>query len=135
MEPPPDVTFLEAHALFVWKPRGVLDEATINKIIAFIGKEEATFGKSFDRFTDMSSVDSVELNFKFIFHVALYRRLSYAGRPKVKSAFYVCTPAAAHYVKLHTVLTDHSALNVALFEEREAAAKWLDVPVEVLIAE
>lgn len=83
----------------------------------------------------MSLIDSVELNFKFIFHVALYRRLSYAGRPKVKSAFYVSTPAAAHYVKLHAVLTDHSALNVALFEEREAAAKWLGIPVEILIAE
>lgn len=131
---PPGVTFLETHGLFIWKPRGVLKEATINKIIAFIGKEEATLGKPFNRFTDMSAVDSVELNFKFIFHVALFRRLSYAG-PKVKSAFYVCTPAAAHYAKLHAVLTDHSALNVALFEEREAAAKWLGVPVEVLIAE
>jgi hypothetical protein len=134
MKLPPDVTFHEAHGLFVWKPRGVLNEATINKIIAFIGKQEATLGKSFDRFTDMSLVDSIDLNFKFIFHVALFRRLSYAG-PKVKSAFYVCTPAAAHYAKLHAVLTDHSALNVALFEEREAAAKWLGVPVEVLTAE
>jgi hypothetical protein len=135
MKLPPDVAFLETHGLFVWKPRGILDEATINEIIAFIGKEEATLGKPFNRFTDMSFVESVDLNFKFIFHVALYRRLSYAGRPKVKSAFYVCTPAAAHYAKLHAVLTDHSTLNVALFEEREAAAKWLGVPVEVLIAE
>jgi hypothetical protein len=135
MKLPPDVTFLEAHGLFIWKPRGILGEATINKIIAFIGKEEATFGKPFNRFTDMSLVDSVDLNFKFIFHVALFRRLSYAGRPKVKSAFYVCTPAAAHYAKLHAVLTDYSALNVALFKERKAAAKWLGVPVEVLITE
>jgi hypothetical protein len=131
---PPDVKFLETHGLFMWKPRGVLSEATINRIIAFIGKEEATLGEPFDRFTDTSLVDSVELNFKFIFHVALFRRLFYAG-PKVKSAFYVCTPAVAHYAKLHAILTDHSALNVALFQEREAAAKWLGVPVEVLIAE
>jgi hypothetical protein len=132
MKLPPDVTFHEAHGLFVWKPRGVLKEAAINKIIVLVGEEEATFGKPFNRFTDMSSVDSVDLNFKFIFHVALYRRLSYAGRPKVKSAFYVCTPAAAHYAKLHAILTDYSPLNVALFEERAAAAKWLGVPVEAL---
>ena len=131
-ELPPGVT---AHGLFIWRPRGVLNEATINKIIAFVGEQEATFGKPFNRFTDMSAVDSVDLNFKFIFHVALYRRLSYAGRPKAKSAFYVCTPAVAHYAKLHALLTDHSPLNVALFEEREAAAKWLGVPAEVLTAE
>jgi hypothetical protein len=104
-ELPPSVT---AHGLFIWRPRGVLNEATINKIIAFVGEQEATFGKPFNRFTDMSAVDSVDLNFKFIFHVALYRRLSYAGCPKVKSAFYVYTPAAAHYAKLHVILTDRS---------------------------
>jgi hypothetical protein len=135
MKLPPDVTFFEAHDLFVWKPRGVLNEATINKITAFVGEQEATLGKPFNRFTDMSLIDSVDLNFKFVFHVALYRRLSYAGHPKAKSAFYVRTPAAAHYAKLHAILTDHSPLNVALFEEREAAAKWLGVPVEILITE
>ena len=77
----PDVTFHEAHGLFVWKPRGILNEAIINKITAFVAEQEATFGKPFDRFTDVSSVDSVDLNFKFIFHVALFRRLAYAGRP------------------------------------------------------
>jgi hypothetical protein len=31
-------------------------------------------------------------------------------------------------------VTDHSPLKVAMFKEREAAAKWLDVPVETLAA-
>jgi hypothetical protein len=33
------------------------------------------------------------------------------------------------------MLTDYSPLDVALFTEREAAAKWLEVPVEVLMAQ
>jgi hypothetical protein len=37
--------------------------------------------------------------------------------------------------KLHAMLTDYSPLDVALFTEREAAAKWLSVPVEVLMAQ
>ena len=41
----------------------------------------------------------------------------------------------AHYAKLHAMLTDYSTLDVALFTEREAAAKWLSVPVEVLMAQ
>jgi len=32
-------------------------------------------------------------------------------------------------------MTDHSPLNVEMFEEREAAAKWLSVPVEALLAQ
>jgi hypothetical protein len=133
MKLPPDVTFHEAHGLFVWKPRGILNEATINKITAFVGEQEATFGKPFNRFTDVSSVDSVDLNFKFIFHVALFRRLSYAGRPPVKSAILVSSLTLAHYSKLHEVLTRGSSIEVRVFEDREAAAKWLGVPVELLI--
>ena len=63
-ELPPGVTFHEAHGLFIWRPRGVFNETTINKIIAFVGEQEATFGKPFNRFTDMSAVDSVDLNTK-----------------------------------------------------------------------
>ena len=52
----------------------------------------------------------------------------------VKSAFYVTSPDTTHYAKLHAMLTDHSPLHVALFTDREAAAKWLGVPLEALSA-
>ena len=77
----------------------------------------------------------VDLNFKFVFHIALHRRLASASHSPVKSAFYVTNPATAHYAKVHAMLTDYSSLEVALFTEREAAAKWLKVPVEVLMAQ
>jgi hypothetical protein len=50
----------------------------------------------------------------------------------VKSAFFVTNPEAAHFVKLHLILTDHSPLRVAVFEKPEAAAKWLKVPIELI---
>jgi hypothetical protein len=52
--------------------------------------------------------------------------------PPVKTAFCVPSPATTHYAKLHAMLTDYSPLDVALFTERAAAAKWLGVPVEAL---
>jgi hypothetical protein len=52
----------------------------------------------------------------------------------VKSAFYVSSWSAAYYAKLHALLTDHSPRQVSIFTELEAAAKWLDVPVETLLA-
>jgi hypothetical protein len=80
----------------------------------------------------LSALDAVDLNFDFVFHVALGRRLSAAPKPAVKSAFYVTGPATTHYAKLHAVLTDYSPLHVALFTDRVAAAKWLGIPLEAL---
>src|SRR5213594_4385845 len=117
----------------VWKPHGILDQALVNEIIAFVEAAEERAQKPFNRFADLSALDAVDLNFNYVFHIALYRRLSYAGG-KVKSAFYVSSSDAEHYAKLHALLTDHSPLQVSIFSDREAAAKWLGVPSELLMA-
>ena len=48
------------------------------------------------------------------------------------SAFLVQDDAFAHYFKLHVLLTEHSSLKARIFNEREAAANWLNVPIERL---
>jgi hypothetical protein len=131
MELPADVEYVKDANLFIWRPRGVLSEALVNQIIVFVREQEETLDRSFDRFTDLSALDAVDLNFNYVFHIALYRRLSYAGA-KVKSAFYVSSSDAEHYAKLHALLTDHSPLQVSIFTDRGAAAKWLGVPIEIL---
>jgi len=133
MKPPAEVEFLEEAHLLVWRPRGILDEAAVNKVLVDLLRREAMAAKPFNRFCDLSAVESFHLTFKYIFHVALHRRLSYAGRGPIKSAFYVTHPEAAHLVKIHALMTDYSPLNVEMFEEREAAAKWLGVSVESLM--
>ena len=133
MKPPSEVEFLEEAHLLIWRPRGILDEAAVNKVLVDLLRREAMAAKPFNRFCDLSAVESFHLTFKYIFHVALHRRLSYAGRGPIKSAFYVTHPEAAHLVKIHALMTDYSPLNVEMFEEREAAAKWLGVSVESLM--
>jgi hypothetical protein len=132
MKLPAYVLFRKDLSLILWKPRGVLDQSTVNEIVAFIEAVEKRNSKPFNRFNDLSALDAVDLNFDFVFHVALGRRLSAAPKPTVKSAFYVTNSATTHYTKLHALLTDHSPLHVALFTDRAAAAKWLGVPLEVL---
>jgi hypothetical protein len=129
---PAHVLFRKELSLILWKPRGTLDQSVVNEIVAFIETAEKRSTKPFNRFTDLSALDMVDLNFKFVFHVALDRRLSAAPRPPVKSAFYVTSPATAHYVKLHAMLTDYSPLDVSLFTDRAEAARWLGVPGEAL---
>ena len=134
MKTPPDVYFRSDPQLLIWKPRGVLNERVVNQIIAFIRQEETNPDASKLRFIDATELTAVELNFRYVFHVALYRRMSRVGRPTIKSAFYIEDPAFEHYIKLHELLTDHSPLHVRLFKKREAAAKWLGVSPESLEA-
>src|SRR5205823_8856733 len=89
MSLPPDVQFVDGAQLLVWRPCGILDQKKVDKIIAFITEQENRFGKSFNRFTDISRLDSVDLSFNYVLHVALYRRLSRRGRTIIKSAFLV----------------------------------------------
>jgi len=132
MKLPPDVTFHTEQRLMVWRPRGILDEKVVSQIITFIGSAEATSQRPFDRFTDTTLLDAIDLSFDYVFHVAVYRRMSYAGHPSVKSAFLVKWGKSDHEAKLHALLTKHSSLNVRLFEELGAAAKWLNVSAELL---
>src|SRR5260370_36709357 len=101
MKPPLEVEFLEKARLLIWRPRGILDEAAVNKILVDLIKRETMAAQPFNRFSDLSGLESFHLTFKYVFHVALYRRLSYAGREPIKSAFYVTHPEDAHLVRIH----------------------------------
>ena len=132
MKLPPGVTFHTEQRLLVWRPRGILDEKTVNQITTFIGSAEATSKTPFNRFTDTTLLDAIDLSFDYIFHVALYRRMSSTGHPKIKSAFLVKWGKSDQQAKLHALLTERSSLEVRLFEEIGAAAKWLNVSAELL---
>jgi hypothetical protein len=130
---PDHVLYRKELSLMLWKPRAILDQSLVEEIVVFIDTAEATASKPFNRFADLSALDAVDLNFNFVFYVALHRRLTYAPKPQIRSAFYVTSPATTHYVKLHAMLTDYSPLEVSLFTERAEAARWLSVPDEALI--
>ena len=132
MKLPSHVVFHHDLRLMTWRPRGIVNEKVVNKIITFLAQEEATADKPFNRFTDTLTVETIDLNLRYIFHVSLFRRLSYAGRPPVKSAILVTDRALGHYSRMHVLLTQGSPLEVRIFEEREKAAKWLGVSVETL---
>jgi len=127
-----DVEFLEDAHLLIYRPRGVLNEATVNQIIHVIGELEASTEEPFNRFLDTLETDEVELNFRYMIQVSLYRRLTYDGRPPIKSAILATDSTIIHYARLHALLTQGSPINVHVFQERAEAADWLGVPVELL---
>jgi hypothetical protein len=135
MKLPPEIEFHEDLHLLVYRPRGVIDEAAVKKIVSLVEDLEARLQKPFNRFSDTVQADEVELNFKYVIQVSLCRRLSYAGHPPVKSAILATDSTMIHYARLHALLTQGSPIHVRVFQDRKDAAQWLDVPLERLSAE
>jgi hypothetical protein len=135
MKLPPEIEFHEDIRLLIYRPRGLIDEAAINKVLSSLEDLEAKLQEPFNRFSDTLAADEVELNFKYIIQVSLHRRLSYAGRPPVKSAILATDSTLMHYGRLHAVLTQGSPIKVRIFQDRQEAALWLDVPIERLTAD
>ncbi|PYL02707.1 MAG: hypothetical protein DME31_08605 [Verrucomicrobia bacterium] len=132
MKLPPDIQFHEDIRLFIYRPRGLLDEASVDRVVTVLAGLETKLKEPFNRFSDTSETDRVELNYRYVISVSLYRVLSYADRPPVKSAILATDSTVAHYFQLHAIITEDSPINVRIFREREDAAKWLGVPLERL---
>jgi len=133
MKLPPDVQFDEKVRLFIWRPQGLINESAVNKIITILSDMEASLAEPFNRFSDTSAAEAADLNFKYIFHVSLFRRFSYRGLP-IKSAILATTQTHLHYSKLHAILTQGSPIKVRIFQKFDAAAAWLGVPIDLLQA-
>jgi hypothetical protein len=132
---PSDVEFHEDIRLIVWRPRGLVNKAVVNRIITVLGELETAFKEPFNRFSDTVAADAVDLNFEYIISVSLYRRRFYANRPPIKSAILATDATLIHYGKVHALLTQGSPINVRVFQDCKEAAQWLDVPIERLTAE
>jgi hypothetical protein len=128
MKLPPEIKFHH-------RPHGLIDEAAINKVTSVIEELEANTQEPFNRFSDTSEAHDVELNFRYVIHVSLHRRLAHEGRAPVKSAILATEPTLVHYARLLVLLTEGSSIKVRVFQEREDAAQWLGVPLERLTAE
>lgn len=132
MKPARDVEFHEDIRLFIYRPRGLLNETSVDRAVAVLTELETSLKKPFNRFSDTSAIDRVELNFRYVIQISLYRVLSYADRPPVKSAILATDPTVGHYFQLHAIITEDSPINVRIFQEREEAAQWLGVPLQRL---
>jgi hypothetical protein len=130
MKFPDDVEFHEDIHLLIYRPRGLLSEVSVNKIVRIIEDLEAKLQNPFNRFFDTSGHDEVELNFRYIIQISLHRVLSYGDRPPVKSAILATDSTIFHYCQLHAIITQDSPITVRIFQQREEAAKWLGVPLE-----
>jgi hypothetical protein len=132
MEVPPEIEFHQDIRLLIYRPSGLIDEAAINKVIRVIEDLEASTQEPFNRFSDTTETHEVELNFRYVIHVCLHRRLFHKGRAPVKSAILATDSTLIHYARLVMLLTEGSSIKVRVFQDRNEAAQWLSVPIELL---
>jgi hypothetical protein len=132
MELAPEIEFHRDIRLLIYRPSGVIDEAAINKLISIIEDLEASTQKPFNRFSDTTEAHEIELNFRYVIQVSLHRRLLHKGRAPVKSAILATDSTLIHYARLVMLLTEGSSIKVRVFQDRNEAAQWLGVPVELL---
>src|SRR5258708_40312061 len=77
--------------LTTWRPRGILDEALADKLIAFIEWEEYIQDAPFDRYTDLSGITEIQASVEHVIETARRRRFV---REPVKSAFFADDPVS-----------------------------------------
>lgn len=135
MKLPAEMEFHQDIRLLIYRPRGLIDEAALNKVISVIEELEAASQEPFNRFSDTLQAHQVELNFQYVIQVSLHRRLSHAGRLPVKSAILATDSTLVHYGRLLALLTQGSSIKVRVFQDRKEAAQWLGVPIEPLTAD
>ena len=129
---PSDIEFHEDIRLLIYRPVGLLNETSVNKIVTVIEDLEARLNEPFNRFFDTLGHDEVELNFRYVIQMSLHRVLSYLDRPPVKSAILATDNTIIHYCQLHAIITEDSPITVRIVQEREEAAQWLGVPLQRL---
>ena len=132
MKLPPDIEFHEDIRLLIYRPKGLIDEVEINRVIGVIEGIEAGSQQPFNRFSDTSETHEVELNFQYVIQASLHRRLAHAGRAPVKSAILATDSTIVHYARLLILLTQGTSIKVRVFADRNEAAQWLGVPAELL---
>ena len=86
------VSFHPDLNLMVWQPRGILDEPHVEQLISLLEHTEDEAERPFNRYTDLSRLDAVELTFNMSFRCRFIADWSTAS---VQSSSLPSTPSIA----------------------------------------
>jgi hypothetical protein len=126
----PGTRYYPKFKLTTWHPQGTFDAALANKILEFIEWEEYLQDAPFDRYTDLSGIAQIRIGIGSMIEIARRRRFV---REPVKSAIFGHDRASLELAECYQRLMDDAAmLQVRSFNDRRAAAEWLEVSQTIL---
>ena len=135
IDPLTQTCFHSDYNLEAWYPEGVLDGPKAIAMANFISYAELISELPFDRFLDLSRLDVIDISLIEIADVAATRRAMYDGGLPVKSAILASSQPAHAVARMFAELMKPSSIKVQAFRTIGDAAEWLNVPVDVLLAE
>lgn len=106
--------------LLTWYPRGVLNDAFADQVIAFIEMEESIQEAPFDRYADLSGLTHIRIGIDHIIHTARRRR---KVKQPAKSALFADNPMTFGVAHSYELLMSDAMIEVRAFKERTAAAQ------------
>ncbi len=128
----PGTRYYPGFRLTTWHPTGILDEPLAEKVIQFIEWEEYIQEAPFDRYIDLSGFTEIRTRPNHIFEIARGRRIV---RDPVKSAFFADNSISLAIAQVYERLMEGATMiKVRAFCNRDFAAEWLEVPVQILSA-
>lgn len=126
----PDAVYYPKFRLMTWHPIGVFDAALADSLRQFIEWEEYIQDAPFDRYTDLSGITEIQINLQRLSEAASRRR---NVLQPVRSAIFADKHHCFVIAQIYESLMERAlAITVRAFREREPAAQWLGVPVEIL---
>jgi hypothetical protein len=129
----PHARYYPAHELITWHPRGVLDDNLLDEIATFAQHlEQVASAPPFNRFADFSGLTNIRLQIGHVFKVAEERSDAFRDLAPVKSAFFCDKIVGFGIARMYETLMEGSSIQVRAFRDRELAAGWLGVPLEIL---
>jgi hypothetical protein len=120
-----DVYMIERDAVMVGRPKGILDASEALQIVEFVEIKEIEMESGFDRFIDLTHLDSIKLSAGEVSKLADRRRKFKPNDIRVKSAFLATHPLSYGIARMYEQLLNSDRIEVHVFSELEEAAAWL----------
>jgi len=118
------------HQLVAWQPQGVLDDRMLDEIAEWVVPTEKAL--QFNRFVDLSKLKEVEISTRHVFAYAQRRAKEFAAAKPVRSALFCEHWVGFWMACLYEELMKNTPIQARAFRELAKAARWLNVPVEIL---
>jgi hypothetical protein len=127
-----DTYMIDALALMVARPKGILDASEGIRIVDFIEIKEIESETGFNRFCDLTGLDSIHLSRADISELAARRAKFNPNNIHVKSAFLAKDPLSFGIARMYERLLCSERIEPRVFSKLEDAADWLGVKPDKL---
>ena len=124
--------FLPEYSLEIWQPVGVLNNLMAALVVSYISFEEWVRATAFNRYVDLSRLEAIDLDLRYVTQIGTERCSASAALIPVKSAIFAPERKSDQVARVFAKLMGSSPIDVRVFSVVEEAARWLGVPTSSL---